>query len=187
MKKIIFICLFVYLFFGLLCHQAFAHVLATDNTIGAILHIDPNDEPIAGEISTFFFTIKDTKEDFSFDKCDCTVMIQMEKKTLFTTQLTDSTFFFTFPKTGQYSLIVDGKPKAGAIFQHFVLHYDVDVDTQKKLQANNGFTLFVSTHVIHFAIGIIILLLVIARLVYLFFVSHHQRSHKEDSKNTQTY
>lgn len=167
--------------------SADAHVLATDNNIGAILHIDPNDEPVAGEVSTFFFTIKDTKEGFSLDTCDCKIAILQEKKTLFSTQLTSPTFFFTFPKTGAYELDVIGKPMTGATFKPFTLHYDVDVDTQKKQKENNGIALFFSTHVIHLAIGISILLLVIARLVYLFFSSHYSRSSKQESKNTETY
>src|SRR5437899_1430767 len=52
-----------------------AHVLVYDHDIGAIMHIDPDDAPVAKEQSAFFFEFKDTKNKFDPVNCDCTFTI----------------------------------------------------------------------------------------------------------------
>ncbi len=50
----------IFLFFGfLLPSPAAAHILASDQVIGAVLHIDPNDNPIVNKVSGFFLEFKD--------------------------------------------------------------------------------------------------------------------------------
>lgn len=41
--------------------KAYAHVLVSDesNTVGAVLHITPDDDPIAGESAHIFFDVQD--------------------------------------------------------------------------------------------------------------------------------
>lgn len=58
---------FLFMITGLLLvfalpQTASAHVLQTDGSIGAVLHVDPDDNPIIGEKATFFFDLKDVTE-----------------------------------------------------------------------------------------------------------------------------
>src|SRR3989344_6963815 len=69
--------------------NAFAHVLETDGNIGAILHVNPNDDPAALEPASFFFEFKDKSGQFNPSRCDCRVSITEAGKTIFSTGLFD--------------------------------------------------------------------------------------------------
>ena len=113
---------------------AFAHVLKTDNNIGVVLHIDPNDNPVANEPATLIFEIKDTQNKFSLPNCDCNLAIasngQLISSFPVTGQGTDNTGIikFTFPGKSVYSLTLTGQPKGNANFQKFSLEWDWRVD-----------------------------------------------------------
>jgi len=144
---------------------AFAHVLKTDGSIGAVLHIDPDDDPIAGSQSSFFFEFKDVHHTFSPENCNCTFAILEQGKTIFSQplfqnntspSLTNASIFYTFPKRDVYVVRVMGEPLTPNGFQPFVLNYDVRVarsavaSTTPTAPGENWF----SVHIIHL-IGII--------------------------------
>lgn len=93
---------------------ASAHVLISDDTnqIGAILHITPDDDPIAGEPSTIFFDIQNnaaTKETHSFtltiihqDGTKDTAPISVSKNTI--------TSNYVFPSQAVYTIILSADP-----------------------------------------------------------------------------
>src|SRR5947207_173429 len=83
-----------------------AHILQTDKNIGAVLHIDPEDDPIAGEQSGFFFEFKDIQNKFEPKNCTCTISIIRENKEIYSQplfqdnvnpSLSNSSLFYTFP------------------------------------------------------------------------------------------
>lgn len=130
---------FVFILFPI--QIASAHVLKTDNTIGAILHVNPEDDPIAGEPTQFFFALKDTTNKFSTDNCNCTVRITQNGKTLEDGQGTIDPdydqallFTYTFTKKGMYQIAVIGKPEHEPTFQPFQLTYDIRVAREKETQ-----------------------------------------------------
>ena len=106
---------------------AHAHVLKTDGTIGAELHIPPSHHPIAGE--TTKYTLRFNSDDaFDLQTCDCTVTILRGSTAIATKPLNRSsrTFSenqFVFEKSGAYTLRVHGSPKEAAGFQPFQLDY----------------------------------------------------------------
>jgi hypothetical protein len=115
---------------------ASAHVLKTDGSIGAVMHIDPDDDPIVSEPATFFFEIKDKQNKFTPEQCDCSANILRDGKTIFSAALfKDSsnntinypTFSYTFPERAVYTVQVVGKPLSDGAFQPFTLNYDVRV------------------------------------------------------------
>jgi hypothetical protein len=136
MKKI-----FVLLLILFLCIQTpqsvFAHVLKIDGSIGAILHINPEDEPVAGKQSDFFFEFKDKTGKFTPEKCDCSFIVLQNGKTLVTESLfqtnakpdlQNAIVSFTFPEKDIYIVRVTGKPLSAGTFQAFTLDYTIRVD-----------------------------------------------------------
>jgi hypothetical protein len=139
--------------------QASAHVLKTDGTIGAVMHIDPDDNPIAGQPSNFYFDIKDTQSRFKGSDCNCQLSISLNSKLLETQPLfqqassnsapadnSEALATYTFPTLGVYDVTLTGSPNDGSSFKAFSLNYEVRVDrgsssatTQSKNTAKGSF------------------------------------------------
>lgn len=99
---------------------AHAHVLESDNGISAVLHIPPEDSPVAGEETTFKLTFSSTGPDFDINR-------YLVKATLssadfepiaitMTTEVnspTEASAVLTVPKPGGYILQVEGAPLHG--------------------------------------------------------------------------
>lgn len=125
---------FLALFILLGIHCASAHILKIDGTVGGVLHIDPNDEPIAGAPSHLVLDLKDTSGKFSIENCNCTISVVSEGKQIFSGKIgsTTSNTLYTFPSAGIYSVIAEGSVKSGAqggtAFQSFKLSYDIRVE-----------------------------------------------------------
>lgn len=161
MKKYIVSILLLSLIFFVPKHT-FAHFLESDNNIGAVLHVEPNDNPIAGSLASFFFEFKDKTNKFDPAKCDCTVVITEAGKTIYsqplfqnTTKpsLTNASVFYTFPKEDVYVVKVIGKPQMPGGFQPFTLTWNFRVDQQANKPA--GTTSFLSQHIFHIATALI--------------------------------
>ncbi len=120
---------------------ASAHVLKSDGNIGAILHINPDDNPKSGTPTTYALAFTDTSDHFTLKNCNCTVAIQADGQTLATQDLVskyplDSENTYTFPKANVYTLKVTGQPKKGDVFQPFILTYTVRVEAGNKTGLN---------------------------------------------------
>jgi hypothetical protein len=131
MKKIILsFCLFL-----LFTTPAYAHILKTDGMIGAVLHVSPDDDPVAGEPTLFFFEFKDKQNKFTPQNCECTTHIIRQDKEIYYAPLFQGTnpsldtasFTFTFPEKDIYKLQVTGKPRTADAFQPFTLEWDLRV------------------------------------------------------------
>jgi hypothetical protein len=114
-----------------------AHVLVYDRDIGAVMHIDPDDAPVAKEQSAFFFEFKDTQNKFDPVNCDCTFSIsengtEIYSQPLFQNStkptLNNAGVFYTFSKKDVYEIKIVGKPNSQNAFQSFTLVYNVRVD-----------------------------------------------------------
>jgi hypothetical protein len=113
--------------------SASAHVLKTDGNIGAILHINPDDNPVSGIPTDYILYFDDITNRFALTHCDCRIIIQENGQTIATQALTvttplESDDTYTFPGPNVYTLVVSGQPKAGYQFQPFVLNYLVRVE-----------------------------------------------------------
>ncbi len=134
-KKLLLIILSLFLPF-LFPAKAFAHVLKTDGSIGAVMHTDPDDDPIAGEQTGIFFEFKDKQNKFTPAACDCTLSILQSDKEIYSQPvfqnnpqptLDNAAAFFTFPQRDTYQVKVTGIPLSSGAFQAFTLIYDVQV------------------------------------------------------------
>lgn len=133
------ILLVIFLIFIVLPTSVSAHVLKTDGTIGAVIHIDPEDNPIIGQSSNFFFELKDTTNQFTPQQCNCQVTIlennqAIHIETLFQDQVNPSlnhaSFAYTFPRKNVYQIVLTGQPKTANAFQPFTLTYTMRIDRE---------------------------------------------------------
>lgn len=137
MKRIFLLGLILFGAISILPSGVSAHILETNGNIGAVLHIDPDDDPIAGQQAGFFFEFKDKQNKFDPKLCDCTFIISEQGKQIFsqdlfasnsTPSLDNASVFYTFPKRDVYQVQVAGKPLAPNGFQPFTLTYNIRVD-----------------------------------------------------------
>ncbi len=133
-----------------------AHVLETDGSIGAVMHIDPDDDPIVATPSYFFFEFKDTKGRFDLKNCNCKVSILKDKNQIYSSSLSNPTFTYVFPERNVYQIKVEGKAINNS-FQDFKLIYTVRVERQNVIPNQN--ISFVSLFVVLFFVIITLFLL----------------------------
>lgn len=106
--------LFMLIGIGLLVPtRASAHVLLSDQykQSGAVLHINPDDDPVAGEPSGLFFDIQDkavNQENYSFSLS----IEQDTQRILAPITIQDSGIYasYTFPAQGVYKIILSAEP-----------------------------------------------------------------------------
>lgn len=162
-----------------------AHVLRTDGTIGAVMHIDPDDDPIAGEQSAFFFELKDTSGKFTPADCTCTVQFLengavLSEQPLFqnttTPSLTNASVVFTFPKRDVYTIRLIGKPLTKGDFTPFTLSYDIRVAREAGTKPERNTLTWLSTNLFHVLGAIIIGIF----FVFLLLTQYKRQSTKHD-------
>ena len=133
------IMLLLLVFFYGTTSSAFAHVLKTNGSVGAVMHVTPDDDPIAGEKSDFYLEFKDTENKFNPKNCDCVITISQSGEEIFSQQLftnnadsnsSQASFSFTFPKRDIYTITITGKPTRESVFQNFTLSYHVRVQQE---------------------------------------------------------
>ena len=107
--------------------RAYAHFLATSGDIGAVLHMDPNDDPIANQPTAFYVEVKQRANQFDPQNCSCTVTLSKGGETVLS-QPFSANFSFVFPERNVYHLAVMGKPLTGTPYAPFTLQWDVRVD-----------------------------------------------------------
>jgi hypothetical protein len=113
---------------GIAAPHASAHVLQSDGTIGAMLHIIPDDDPMSGAPTTYELEFSDTVVQFSLPDCKCTATVMEAGKTIASKPLhvssdLNSINTVTFPTADVYELHINGQPKKSGEFQPFILTY----------------------------------------------------------------
>lgn len=111
---------------------ASAHVLKVDAHIGAVLHINPDDNPTTGDSTDYILSFDDDTGKFSLPQCDCNVSIVENGQTIATKPLVVSSSevsenHYTFLKPDVYDMRFTGTPKTAGAFQPFTLDYEVRV------------------------------------------------------------
>lgn len=151
-----------------------AHQTKSDGTISAILHVNPDDDPIIGEPSRIGIEIKDKTKQFKFEECDCRVYVKTAAGMLFGKSISDKeivfmgrdtvSFEYIFKSKGIYTIELVGNPTAKASFEKFDFSYDIRVERTPGTQSSlkNQF-LNHYQHYIIFIFGILsVLFLIVA-------------------------
>ncbi len=166
MKKYSIVIASLFLFLLITPGKVNAHVLQKDGSIGAVLHIDPEDDPIVGQPANFFFEFKDTQNKFKPANCNCIVSIIEDGKEIYSQplfqdnsdpSLSNASFSFTFPQKNIYQVKVVGAPEKPGQFQPFKLFYDLRISREERssndsTQANNN---WLNDHTVHLALGLL--------------------------------
>lgn len=109
-----------------------AHELETDGTITAILHTTPDDDPVSGKPVQYLVFMDDNTRRFSLAGCMCTATIQEHSRLVGVQKLVPNQQLvpggtFTFPRAGDYDIIISGQPLQPGGFQPFSLDFAVHV------------------------------------------------------------
>jgi hypothetical protein len=166
---------------GVLPMHVSAHVLATDGATGAVLHIDPEDEPEAGATSTIHLTFRGRDAAFAFGSCNCVVSIEKEHTVLYSQTLSalnfspaaETAFSFVFPEIGIYDLTVTGSTGgmvSATDTDSFKLSFDIRVGREAKLASGTPVSFF-ATHGLHAALAVFLAALIGAALLWQTFQS----------------
>lgn len=116
---------------GLTAHSS-AHVLKIDGDIGAVLHINPDDNPTTGTPTDYVLSFVDSSKSFNLKECGCIVSIIKDDTVISATPLTItggqvSDNRYTFATPGVYTMHIAGTPEQAGKFQPFTLDYEVRV------------------------------------------------------------
>lgn len=121
---------------------ASAHKVTTAADVGATLHLEPNDNPRAGETTkTWFALTRKGGKAIPLAQCNCQLAVFAEPHSPNEPPLLDPPLQpvtaeryqgipgteITFPRPGAYQLQLSGKPKDGRSFQPFELKFAVTV------------------------------------------------------------
>ncbi len=109
-----------------------AHTLKIDGAIGVNLHVDPDDAPVGGVESKFLLDITDKNGRFNPNNpanCECTLTILKDGTVIKTLPVVAGGSYaqlrYTFPQSGIYTVVVEGKPKGeGVPFQSFRTEFE---------------------------------------------------------------
>ena len=112
----------------LLAPAASAHTLKIDGTISAVLHFQPDDDPMSGKPTEYILFLNDSTKRFSLSGCECTLAIKKDGATISTSalQLNSQNIIsgtITFPQAGAYEVVFQGSPIKTDTFQPFTLSY----------------------------------------------------------------
>ncbi len=125
-----------------LLHTASAHTVKISADVGGTLHIEPNDNPQAGQPAQAWFALtRKGGKAIALKECDCRLAVYAEPHTPKEPALLEPSLKpvsaeryqetpgaeITFPKAGAYQLALTGKPAAGANFKPFELKFPVTV------------------------------------------------------------
>lgn len=119
---------------------ASAHETKHFKGIGVLLHMEPLDNPAAGEVAQLYFSFDDPSGKLKVEDCSCTVKILKEGQLLHAADSSPENiapdwgenvlrFPFTFPSIGIYQVEIDAASKTGK-FETFKLSYDKRIERQ---------------------------------------------------------
>ncbi|YAF96419.1 MAG: hypothetical protein AB3A66_01645 [Nodularia sp. CChRGM 3473] len=173
-------------------HPVFAHQVQISADVGATVHIEPNDNPRAGEPTQAWFALtRKGGKAIPLTQCDCQLLIFAQPHIPGEPALLEPSLKpvsaeryqgipgaeITFPKPGLYQLQLSGKPTTEASFKPFEFKFEVTVaaGTARNIQnvqdGNNaptqdiatGLGLTVTVLAIFLTLGIVFFLLQVLR------------------------
>lgn len=131
-RKLLTLSLLCFMFF-FTAQAVSAHILQTDHTIGAVMHIDPEDDPILNEPATFYFDFKDTAGKFTPAHCLCQLDIiqdgqSIQQLSLLTSAGSTSSMSgsYIFSQPAVYTIRIKGESENND-FSPFTLDYEIRV------------------------------------------------------------
>lgn len=124
---------------------ASAHILRSDGSMSAELHVEPDDAPVTKVPVAYRLSFYESAGKFSLKDCNCSVTFVRDgmttaRKELNATTDTVSENSVTFAEPGTYTFKVTGTPKTAGSFAPFTLSYEERVGTPASDQSNSTLT-----------------------------------------------
>lgn len=139
--------------------MARAHFSNTSGTLTGVLHVDPDDDPVAGEPAFIGIEFMDPVRLFKPGRCDCVLSVIQDEQVLHTA-LFEERNPYTFPTPGVYTIQVKGVPSVGYDFPAFTVEFDFRVEKVTEEVASRNRTIeYISYGVIACALIFIALIL----------------------------
>ena len=100
------------------------------------LHINPDDKPVAGQVSALYFEFANDTEPFDVRTCACIVEVKQDKAVLSRITLgatsiqpggKDALIQYAFQRAGKYEVALIARPEGGASFKPFTAEFPVTV------------------------------------------------------------
>ena len=128
--------------------QTLAHTVKISENVGATIHLEPNDNPRAGEVTQIWFALtRKGGKVIPLKDCNCQLAIYAEPHAVGEPALLEPPLKpiqaeryqgipgaeVTFPKPGAYQLQLSGKPVTEGSFKPFELKFVVTVATGKNI------------------------------------------------------
>ncbi len=153
--------------------SASAHFVKSDSGIGAVLHVDPGDDPVAGQQSNIILEFKDTNNEFNLDNCVCKIIVSRGQEEIINQDLgpvapdqqLSSVTSIVFPAKDIYILKIKGSSENNS-YPDFELNYDIRV-ANDSLQStpDTDEKDWLSGHIIHLVGGLLILAFLVFALI----------------------
>ncbi|HVW23094.1 MAG TPA: hypothetical protein VHB51_01230 [Candidatus Saccharimonadales bacterium] len=131
-----------------------AHELKEDNGIAAVMHIEPNDIPLAGQNTQLEFAFGDRQDAFNLANCVCGARLVAAGKTIQQLSLHPAQAGSTlaakasvrFPDIGKYKVVLAGHATDNS-FPSFTVDFPVDVtaSAQNAASKKTAVTIEIST------------------------------------------
>lgn len=148
--------------------SAWAHELEQDNGISAVLHIAPDDNPVAGRDTPLDLAFTSQQPGFDLRYCACIVNIQTSADRLFTASVvsinnlpTEGQAVVKFPRAGVYNIAVQGFT-SDKLHDRFRLNYRTRVIPAAGAAADAAARTARSTQIIMLSLTGLVLLAVLA-------------------------
>jgi hypothetical protein len=145
---------------------AAAHVVMTDGPIGVTMHVDPDDAPVTGKPSRFYFWFKDTTGHLDPAQCRGTFTVAFGDRLVASQPLFAevssglvSVHDVTFSKPGVYTVRVNGAPRGEMTFQPFLMTFTIRVtraDGDPSVLAGAGPAGWLGDHWLVLALGLLV-------------------------------
>lgn len=140
-----------------------AHTLVADGVIGVTMHVDPDDAPVTGKPSRFYFWFNDTTGHFDPSQCEGTFAVfdrgqGIATQPLFSAEATGfvSVHDVLFSKPGVYTVRVTGIPRVAKLFQPFHVEFTIRVSPGEGAVASGSSEGWLGDHWLILVLGFLV-------------------------------
>ena len=104
-----------------------AHNVDADEKVTVLLHAEPTEDPVVGEKAYINFFVSDRDKLFSFETCQCEVVLYSEGEIYLKETLKSYQLEHTFEEAGIYQVNLVGRPHNSNQFQPFEVDFNLNV------------------------------------------------------------
>ena len=101
------------------------HQTESSKGVSVTVHVTPEDEPVAGRVSTITARVKPSRGRFTWRSCKCYLRITDSSGRVVLNRRAKRTQRFTFPRATAYEIVFSGRVKRGGSFKRFRVDFAV--------------------------------------------------------------